>query len=149
MTTCWDIVQEAREYLGTPWKHQARVKGLAVDCIGLIGGVAVALGLPGGEEWMSDPRLHNYGRTPDPEVLLAGCNAYLDPITIADAWLGDVLIMRARRIIFPTHFAIISRVDPIYIIHSRLEHKVAENRLDEKTANLVLYAFRYRGTTCN
>ena len=40
------IVAKAAEYLGTPFQHQARLKGVAVDCVGLLAGVASELGLP-------------------------------------------------------------------------------------------------------
>jgi len=33
------IVSEAREWLGTPWQHQASLKGVACDCVGLVRGV--------------------------------------------------------------------------------------------------------------
>jgi hypothetical protein len=40
-----DIVREARSYIGTPFKHQGREKGVAIDCLGVVLGVAVALDL--------------------------------------------------------------------------------------------------------
>jgi NlpC/P60 family putative phage cell wall peptidase len=41
-----DVVAEARRWIGTPWRHQARLRGVGVDCGGLVVGVAHALGLP-------------------------------------------------------------------------------------------------------
>ena len=38
-------VREARTWLDTPFHHQASVKGAGCDCIGLIKGVGVTLGL--------------------------------------------------------------------------------------------------------
>ena len=35
-----DVVAEARTWLGTPWHHQASVKGVGCDCIGFVRGVA-------------------------------------------------------------------------------------------------------------
>jgi cell wall-associated NlpC family hydrolase len=145
LTTRAQIAAEARTWLGTRWQHQARLKGVATDCIGLVAGVAHALRLPGSDEWMVDQRFRSYGRTPDPELLLAGCAEFMDPIPVAAATLGDVLVMRAANVEQPTHFAIVSGVDPTYIIHSRLARKVSENRLDATLAALVLYAFRFRG----
>ena len=31
-----DVVAEARRWLGTPWRHQARLRGVGVDCGGLV-----------------------------------------------------------------------------------------------------------------
>lgn len=39
------IVAEARTWIGTPFHHASREKGLAVDCVGLLIGVGNALGL--------------------------------------------------------------------------------------------------------
>lgn len=143
MITRAAVVAEARTWLHTPWQHGTALKGVATDCIGLIGGVGKALGLPGGEAWENDPQFKGYGRTPDPVMLLAACDKYFDHVDVAGA--GDIVVMRARGISQPTHFAIVSSVDPIYIIHSRLLHEVSENRLDKGLAALVLRAYRYRG----
>ncbi len=35
-----DVIAEARTWLGTPWHHQASVKGVGCDCIGFVRGVA-------------------------------------------------------------------------------------------------------------
>jgi len=32
----FDVVSKAREYIGTPAVHQGRVKGVGIDCVGLI-----------------------------------------------------------------------------------------------------------------
>lgn len=45
MVTAQDIIAKAREYVGTPYHHQGRVKGVALDCVGLIFGVCEELGL--------------------------------------------------------------------------------------------------------
>jgi hypothetical protein len=35
------VIAEARSWLGTPWHHQASLKGVGCDCIGFIRGVAL------------------------------------------------------------------------------------------------------------
>ncbi len=139
------VVAEARSWVGTQWQHQAAVKGVATDCIGLIGGIAVNLHIPGGTEWANDPSLKGYGRTPDPAMLIAACDKYLDSADRQELALADILIMRARGVSQPTHFAIVSQIDPPYIIHSRMLHRVAENRLSTQLEDLVLRVYRYRG----
>lgn len=54
-----DVVAQARRWLGTPWHHQARLQGVGVDCVGLVIGVARALGLVA-----SDFDVAAYPRTP-------------------------------------------------------------------------------------
>ena len=38
-----DIVKKAREWIGTPWAHQASVKGVGCDCVGMVRGVYTEL----------------------------------------------------------------------------------------------------------
>lgn len=139
------MVTEAKTWQGTPWSHQASLKGVGTDCIGFVGGVARALGIPGGKEWATDPEIAGYGRLPDPVMLTKACDKYMDRIPVESAGLGDVLVMRASNVQQPTHFAIVSRLDPTYILHSRLKHKVTENRLAPSIAALVVRAYRFRG----
>lgn len=143
MIAAADVVAEARSWIGTRWQHQAFVKGAGTDCIGLVGGVALALGLPGAREWADDPALHCYGRTPDPRVLLGGCERFMDRIPASDAGLGDVLIMAFER--EPQHFAIVSAVDPMYVVHAYAQRRgVVENGIKVSGARVVR-AYRYRG----
>ncbi len=99
-TTREQIVTEARSYLGTPFHHQARLKGVGVDCVGLIVGVAHALEL-------SSADCFRYPRRPNgmlvPELEKAGYRE----IPVDDAQPGDLLvfwILPARKI--PQHLAI-------------------------------------------
>ena len=43
MTTRTRIIAEARAWIGTPYRHQARCKGVGCDCLGLVRGVWRAL----------------------------------------------------------------------------------------------------------
>jgi len=136
------IVDEAREWLDTPFQHQQRLKGIATDCIGLVGGVALELGIEGAREWADDPNLHNYGKTPM-DLLLAGCDRFLTRISIHEAGLGDILVMAFRR--FPQHVAIVSQVEPMYLIHAYAQiGRVVENGVNVAQAKVVR-AYRYRG----
>lgn len=143
MITRSDIVAEARTWIGTRWQHQARVKGVATDCIGLVGGVALALDLPGAKEWAADRELHNYGKTPMPEVLIGGCERFMQRIPLVAADVGDVLVMAFRH--DPQHFAIISERSPMYIVHAYAQaRRVVENGAAVARAK-VLRAYRLRG----
>ena len=42
-----DVVAEARQWIGTPYHHQAAVRGVGCDCAGLVLGVAKVLALTG------------------------------------------------------------------------------------------------------
>lgn len=145
-----DVVAAARTWAGTPYRHQASIKGVGADCIGFCGGVAVELGIPGARDWASDPDAKGYGRQPQAAALIDGCRRYLDPIQIAQAALGDVLVLRFER--EPQHFAIISQLSPMMVIHAyAAARKVTEMGIDGdwrqgiSWRSLIVSAWRFRG----
>ncbi len=148
--TRYDVVTEARSWIDTRYQHQASLKGVGADCIGFVGGVAVALGLPEALAWARDPAVKGYGGTPDGRMLLEACRKYLDPVSTALAGIGDVLVFRWAT--DPAHFAIISSLEPMRIIHAfSSARKVAENQIDGEWRkgttwrSLIVGAWRFRG----
>lgn len=147
MTTRADIVKAARGWLGTPYRHQARCKGVAVDCIGLVGGVALELGISGAQEWAADVSLHNYTRQPDPATLLGGCERFLDRVPVSQMLPGDVLVFSLQET--PRHFALLTYRNPNRVIHAYAllsARRVVEQSLPIAKARL-LAAFAFRGVT--
>jgi cell wall-associated NlpC family hydrolase len=100
MTTRAAVVAEARTWLGTPWVHQHRVKGHAVDCAGLVIGVARTLGLVGPDFDVAD-----YTRTPDGR-LLDLCAAHMRPVSRAAMQPGDVVVVAVEH--DPQHMGIVT-----------------------------------------
>jgi NlpC/P60 family putative phage cell wall peptidase len=136
------IVAEAREWIGTRWRHQASLKGIGTDCIGLVAGVARALGMPEGEAFLTDIRFRGYTRTPNPAMLRRALATYWDA---TDAPLpGDVMLMRFEK--EPQHFGILSERD--YMIHALAQaRKVTEHRIDETWKTRIVGFYRYRGVS--
>jgi len=95
-----DVIAEARTWIGTPYKHQHRVKGHGVDCAGLLIGVARELGLVA-----PDFDVNGYERKPDGFSLLQECDRFMDRIHIWDLQPGNVLVVAFRR--EPQHLGII------------------------------------------
>ena len=147
MTTGAEIVTEARRHVGVRWRHQGRNLALSVDCIGYVGGVGVALGVPGAAEWLADARFTGYGRQPNSDMIYQACAEYLTPVTPKGAArLGDILLMRFEA--EPQHFAILSALDPPYMLHAYAQtRRVVENRIDERWAARIVCAYRFRGVT--
>jgi cell wall-associated NlpC family hydrolase len=81
------IVAEARAWLGTPWVHQHRTQGVAVDCAGLVIGVARNLGLV-----PPDFDVQGYGRQPD-GTLLDVCTQSMRRVPQNAMQPGDVLVV--------------------------------------------------------
>lgn len=138
-----DIVEAARSLLGTPFRHQARLPGVGIDCLNLVGEVGMRVGAEGCDRWASDAALTAYGRTPRPDILLAKCEEYLDRVALASIGLGDVLVMAFK--VFPQHFAIVSRLAPTYVVHAYpTAGRVVENGVAVAGAK-VIRAYRFRG----
>ncbi len=138
------VVAEAREWIGTRWCHQAAVKGVGTDCVGLIGGVALQLGLPDAQTWAQAQDLHNYGRDPDPTMLLREAAKLLDPVYLPEVRAGDILLLRFER--EPQHFAIVSEAFPSMMIHAYAQaRRVVECNIDAVWRSRIVKAFAYRG----
>lgn len=130
------IVAKAREYLGTPFHHQGRVKKAGIDCIGLLVGVAKELGV-----FHYDRT--DYPRLPDGKSLMAELRKVLDEIKIEEARPGDVLVFWfSRSTRHPQHVGI--KTD-LGVIHTYEKcRRVVEGPAGKWTKNIT-HAFRFRG----
>lgn len=87
-----DIVTLARTWLGTPYRHQASLKGVGCDCLGLVRGVyADAYGRPA-EQPPAYSR--DWAEAGPRETMIEGAARHLMRIALEDAQPGDVLIFR-------------------------------------------------------
>jgi len=139
-----DIIIVARGWIGTRWQHQACVRGVAVDCIGLVAGVALELGSAEARAFMARPECRSYGRQPDPTMLLRFAGELLDPVPRDDAQVGDVLLMRFNA--GPQHFGFLSAREPDYMIHAYAgARRVVEHGIDTVWRSRIVGAYALRG----
>ena len=132
-----DVVSEARSWIGTPFKHQGRTKGVGVDCIGLVYGVAESLGLTPDE---LPQEYIGYSRMPEQGRLREALDKYMDRISLSRAEPGDVLLMTFAR--DPQHVAITTGNT---IIHAySLVKKCTEHSLSPKWTRRICGAYRFR-----
>lgn len=88
-TTRAQVVQAARSWLGTPYHHQARLKGVGVDCVGLVIGVGRELGM-----CASDFDVEPYARTPDGSSLMHQAGGLMRRLPLgATLQPGQVLVV--------------------------------------------------------
>jgi cell wall-associated NlpC family hydrolase len=133
MITKSDIVDTARQYIGTPFHHQARVKGVGIDCAGLLVCVARDLGLPHYD-------VQGYSRIPSGGDFKMHLDANLD--RIAEIEVGCILLMTFE--VDPQHVAICSTQDSI--IHAYFNaRKCVEHILDDVWRNRINSIYRFRG----
>lgn len=98
------ILATAREWLGTPFKHQARVKGVGVDCAGL----AIEVGLGAGVLTMDGPaweQYRNYARLPNPRMMGAALGTFAR-LHEGEPLPGDICWLEWRSGL-PMHLAIL------------------------------------------
>ena len=136
MPTAEDIIREARTWVGTPFRHQGRIKGVAGDCAAPVQCVANALGI-------SDFVIRNYGREPVPEKMRKVLEEKLDPVEKNKMAPGDILWMRfgSNK---PSHLAILTDTGTIIHANERLG-RCCEHILDEKWRKRIHRVYRYRG----
>jgi NlpC/P60 family putative phage cell wall peptidase len=136
-----EIVAEALSWVGTPWRHQACLKGVATDCIGLIAGVALACGSVEAKRFLETPEYRNYGREPLPAALLEACAELMDPLPLQRAAQGDVLCLKF--LAEPMHFAYV--VDAGRIVHAYASFGVVHHRYNETWQRRTVRAYSLRG----
>jgi cell wall-associated NlpC family hydrolase len=120
-----EVITEAREWIDTPFHHQGRLKGIGVDCVGLIIGVAKNIGI-----YPKDFNVTGYPRSPDGTSLMALANVHMTPISRMEMSFGDVVVVRFGK--EPQHFGIIGdyRHGGFSIIHAAgMTGRVIETRL--------------------
>lgn len=137
-----DIIACARTYIGTPFQHQGRIKGRAMDCVGLVLCVGKELGLS-----VPDYPL-NYDPEPTDDTVLRECKKYLREILVEQMQPGDVACMDVGgRVVMPSHTCIISPLAPgVGIIHAyNWIGKVCEHTLDKAWRDRIVAVFQFPG----
>lgn len=98
------IVREARGWIGTPYVHQAMLKGVGCDCLGLVRGVWLAL--YGGMPETPPPYSADWAEAGGVEALRDAALRHLAPVATDAIRPGDVLLFRWRTHVPAKHLAI-------------------------------------------
>lgn len=134
-----EIVAAARGWLGTPYRHQASLKGAGCDCLGLVRGVWREV--IGPEPEVPPPYTPDWAEALGRETLLEAARRRLDEVVPVAARAGDVLIFRMGMGVPAKHCAILSNDGRI--IHAYWGRAVVETRLTEWWARRVAAAFAF------
>jgi NlpC/P60 family putative phage cell wall peptidase len=100
------IVTLARTWLGTPYHHQASLKGAGTDCVGLVRGIWREL--YGTEPQALPAYTRDWAEAHGRETLLEAARRHLVEIPYAEVQPGDILIFRWRRTAPAKHCAVLS-----------------------------------------
>jgi len=135
------IVAEARAWIGTPYRHQASVKGVGCDCLGLVRGVW--RGCVGREPEAPPPYAPDWAEAAGRETLAQAAMRHLEPVARASFGAGDVLLFRWRDGYVAKHAAIASGEGTM--IHAHDGAAVCEVALTPWWRRRLAYAFRFPG----
>lgn len=117
------IVAAARTWIGTPYHHQASLKGVGADCLGLVRGVWRDVY---GDDAEAPPGYsRDWGEASGTETLIEAAARHLIPRWDAMPEPGDVLIFRMRAGSVAKHAAILSTsATMIHAVEGRLADEI-------------------------
>lgn len=120
-----DVVDAAKRWIGTPYRHQASVHGVGTDCLGLIRGVWREL--YGAEPVQVPAYTVDWSEASREEALWQAAQEYLKPRS-GNAQPGDVILFRMRDGMVAKHLGILTRdgSEPTFI-HAYQRHGVIES----------------------
>jgi NlpC/P60 family putative phage cell wall peptidase len=155
------IVAEARSWIGTPYRHQASLKGIGCDCLGLVRGVWRAA--VGEEPERAPPYARDWAEASGDEAFARAARTHLIEIEPAQVLPGDVVLFRYAPRYPAKHAAIVTapfsfgddlagKPVPIFPDHALMVHahdgaRVAEVAIAPWWRRRLAYAFRFRGMT--
>jgi len=135
------IVAEARGWIGTPYRHQASLKGVGCDCLGLVRGVWRAA--VGAEPERAPPYRPGWAEAASGEPLAEAAARHLTPIAPDRFGPGDVLLFRWRAHLPAKHAAIVTGAASM--VHAHDGAAVAEVAIAPWWRRRLAYAFRFPG----
>jgi NlpC/P60 family putative phage cell wall peptidase len=137
------IVAEARAWIGTPYRHQASLKGVGCDCLGLIRGVWRAV--CGAEPEPVPPYTRDWAEAGKREAFALAAGRHMTEIDCARFLPGDVLLFRWRAGLVAKHAAIATAPD--LMVHAHEAAAVAEVALAPWWRRRLAFVFRFPGVT--
>lgn len=139
--TAADVVRLARQWIGTPYHHQASVKGVGADCLGLVRGVW--RDLYGSEAEQPVAYSRDWGDASGRETLLEAARRNLVEIELDEAAPGDVIVFRLRPGMVAKHAALLATRHTM--IHAMEGGPAAEVPLLPWWRRRIAAAFRFPG----
>lgn len=136
------IVAEARRWIGTPYLHQASVRGAGTDCLGLLRGVwRMVLGA---EPELMPAYTQDWAEASGREVLRAAANKWLDAKEMQHHAAGDVLLFRMREGAIAKHVGIAAWMDDVpSFVHAYTGHGVIESALSDPWTRKIVGRYRF------
>ncbi|ABE39227.1 Putative phage cell wall peptidase, NlpC/P60 [Rhodopseudomonas palustris BisB5] len=135
------LVAEARGWIGTRYRHQASLKGVGCDCLGLVRGVWRSC--IGDEPEAPPPYAPDWAEARGQEALADAALRHLRPIAREAFGAGDVLLFRWTESCVAKHVAIASSATTM--IHAHDGAAVCEIAIAPWWRRRLAYAFSFPG----
>ncbi len=141
------IVAEARGWIGTPYRHQASLKGVGCDCLGLLRGIWRALHGPEPEAVPPYAASWAESASPGTDPLAEAARRHLVPVEVAlaayEPRAGEVLLFSFRAHLPARHCAIATGAGTM--IHAHDGAAVTEVALTGWWRRHLTHVFRFPG----
>ena len=132
------IVEAARGWIGTPYRHQASLQHVGCDCLGLLRGVWRSC--VGPEPELVPPYTPDWAEAQGEEALLAAALRWFVPVSEAFQ-AGDVLLFRWRDDVPAKHVGIAT--SPTTMIHAHEGACVCEVSIGSAWRRRLVQAFSF------
>lgn len=142
MTARPEIVAAARRWIGTPYRHQASVRGAGADCLGLVRGVW--RDVLGAEPEPVPSYTMDWSEPQGEERLWAAAGRHLSRKPRGALACGDVILFRMRAGSVAKHLGIVSATgaSPAFV-HAYSGHGVIESPLSAPWARRIVAQFEF------
>lgn len=136
------VVSAARGWIGTPYLHQASVRGGGTDCLGLIRGVWREV--RGTEPEAVPAYSRDWAEASGQEVLWSAARRHLMAKPVDQAAPGDVILFRMRDRGVAKHMGIQGEIGGgATVIHAYSGHAVVESPLSAPWARRIVARFAF------
>ncbi|VAV95965.1 Gene Transfer Agent NlpC/P60 family peptidase [hydrothermal vent metagenome] len=134
------VIAEARSWIGTPYLHQASLKNIGCDCLGLVRGVWRQV--YGNEPEATPAYSPDWAESAKSEQLASAARRHMREIKPGDFRAGDLLVFRWRPHVPAKHLAIV--VSTTTMIHAQQGAAVCEVPISNWWRRHLAYAFELR-----
>jgi NlpC/P60 family putative phage cell wall peptidase len=133
------IVTIARSWIGTPYIHQASLKGVGCDCLGLLRGVWREL--YGVEPELPPPYSADWAEASGRETMADAAARHMQSVDLAGFSAGDVILFRWREGLPAKHCAVATSGETM--VHAHDGATVAEVAIGRWWRRHLVFAFRF------
>jgi NlpC/P60 family putative phage cell wall peptidase len=133
------IIRCARGWIGTPYRHQASLKHIGCDCLGLVRGIWREI--YGAEPELPPPYAAGWAEAAGSETLALAARRHMIEITPQEFARADLLLFRWRAHLPAKHAGIATSAASM--VHAQDGITVTEITLTPWWKRRIAYAFRF------